>query len=331
MAYILSTGSYVPPLCIDNESLTQFPRATIPLIAEKTGVRSRHHVEGAALTSDLCVHAARQCIGRASITPELIDFIIVATSTPDRLIPATASKVAHQIGAVNCFAYDTNSVCSGSVAALQQACSLVDSGMADNVVVISADCYSRILNPKDFSTYPYFGDGAGAALVSSRTSGMQLLNGLFRTDGSAYEAITLKAGAAELPAHSASNLGGLGDCYFKMEGRKVFEFATSKVPQLLEQLLSKYGISKTDIAAVILHQANINIINEIARRTGIDRGIFFTNLERYGNTASASVLIALDEFLTSGHTNLDPGKYIVSASFGGGLSWGGNVIKIALP
>ena len=322
-AFVLSTGSFVPAKKIENKDLLQFPETARPLIELKTGIRSRRHADENETASAIAANAAKKCLDRISFNAAEIDAVICATSTPDRPIPATAAKVAFQIGAVNALAFDINSVCSGSLVALELARNMVSGGSFKNVLAVAVDLYSRILDPKGFSTYPYFGDGAGAALVSNSVGAkLEMLEGCFHTDGSAYDVITVKAGGSELPADRIENKA---DCYFRMDGRSVFDFATAKAPEVILEEMGKLSIGKEDVSQVILHQANINIINKVAETLGMPKEKFFTNLQDYGNTAGSSCLLALDEYLDV--INRNASGYILMSSFGGGLTWTATALK----
>ncbi len=322
-AYIISTGRALAPVRISNEDLTpQFPPAAIPLIERKTGIKARNHIRDGMSTSDLAIQAATDCMSNSPVGPGELDYVIVATSTPDRPIPATAVKLAHAIGAGNSFAFDVNSVCSGSIAVLNQACALVKSGFGKNVLVVAADSYSRILNPKDFSTYPYFGDGAGAALISSTESGIKPSNFVLKSDGGGYDLITVRGGGSEEPFHS---LKSGRNVFFEMNGRGVFDFVVSKVPTAINELLLLNGVGVSDISAVILHQANMNILKKVSELAKIPFELFFHNLEEVGNMAGASVLYAFDEFIKN--PSHEDGN-VVLFSFGGGLSYGGTILRI---
>ena len=323
-ASIVSTGSYLPARSIRNEELTHFPAASLPLIEQKTGIVARHHAGPGEFTSTLAREAASSCLAKVAFSPDGVDTLILATSTPDRLIPATAAKVGHEIGATRAFCFDINSVCSGGVYAMELARSLVVSGASNNVLVVAADTYSKFLNRREFSTYPYFGDGAGAVLVSSEQSGYELLGGVFHTDGSGYDVISIKGGAGEMPAASSPPPA---DCYFKMNGRAVFEFAVAKGSEVILEILEKYRIKKEDVSLFVLHQANINILTGISKNLGVDASRFYSNLRNVGNTAGASVLLAMDGCLNA-PDSLQGGKYVVAAAFGGGLSWGAVALRI---
>ena len=322
-AYIHSFGTYIPPREISNEELSQFPPASLVRIKIKTGVEKRRFSDG-GLSSDLAARAAADCLSKSPFPRDSVDTVILATSTPDRMIPATAALVSEKLKIKNAFAFDINSVCSGGLAALMLAASLVESGTAANVLVIAADVYSRILNPRDFSTYPYFGDGAAALIVSREKSGIKIGRSLFRSDGSGYGVITVKAGAAEI---RPVDLKTPSDSYFSMNGREVFDFAVSRVPEVILHLMDRYGISMCEVRQFILHQANINIIEKISDVIGSDISMFFTNLQKYGNMAGASCLVALSEYLDSSPKIKD--GFIILSSFGGGLSWGALSLEIS--
>lgn len=321
-AKILATGSFLPERIVANEDLTQFPRPSIPLIAAKTGVEARRHAADSECTSDLAVQAAKRCLDKAGAESGQIEGIILSTSTPDRLQPPTATRVQHLLGATRAFAFDINAVCSGGLYALHLADSLIRSGRHGKILVIGAEIYSRFLNPRDFSTYPYFGDGAGAVLLgASDTAGV--LYSEVGADGSGSELIRVPAGGTRLPWPSMQNQD---DRFFKMSGKEVYEFAVTKGSEVIRSILERCNLQPCQIRRFISHQANINIIKELAVRVGVPETAFFANLQTYGNTASASVFIALDELIAEG--GLASGDLVALVAFGGGLAWGGSVIRL---
>lgn len=319
---ILSTGRYLPNRVLRNEDLVQFPTSRLPMIRQKTGILERRHASLEESTSDLAAAAGLNCLQKAGFPAEDVDAIIVATSSPDRIQPATATRVQHLLGATRAFAFDVNSVCAGSVYAMVLANSLILSKLCSNVLVIGAETYSRFLNPDDFSTYPYFGDGAGSILLSSPGSPVRHWFVLLGSDGSGADVIQIPAGGALKPSISVKDPR---DFYFRMNGSQVFDFAVFRGSETLRELLSSAGIDSGRVNLVVPHQASVNVIDEIARRSGISREVFFVNLDRYGNTAAASVLIALDEALESGRVR--SGDRIALVAFGGGLSWGGILLE----
>ncbi len=320
---IISTGRFVPDNIINNADLKQFRSDLLPLIEQKTGVKSRRFADDTQCTSDLAIIAARRCLEKANIDPAEIEAIILATSSPDRVQPATATRVQNEISAKKAFAFDINSVCSGGVFSLHLADSLIRSGFCKHVLVVAAEIYSRILNPSDFSTFPYFGDGAGAVLLSSqKENDSGIIKSLLKTNGSGADLIQIPAGGTMLPYQNIKNSR---EIYFKMVGREVFEFAVNKGSEIIQELLLETGIDKAQIRYIIPHQANLRIIKELSIRTNIDESRFVMNLDKYGNTAGASVLIGLDELIDS--RQVREGDLLLLVAFGGGLSWGATLIR----
>ncbi len=322
-AVIIATGSYVPEHPVHNEALAQFPKAAQLLISHKTGVISRRHAGQDQCTSDLALPAAGQCLERSDFPPGRVEAIILSTSSPDRIQPATAARLQHLLGAVNAFAFDINSVCSGSTYGIALAHALIRAGTCNNVLYVAAEVYSKILNPKDFATFPYFGDGSGAILFSARENDEGVLNSILATDGSGHNTICIPAGGTMMPFHRMKDAKA---AFFQMKGREVYDFAVAKGTEVITRLLEK---SKVDIDAVkcfICHQANANIIIKIAENLKVPEEKFYMNMFCYGNMASASVPIALDEAIKK--QIIGPGDLIITAAFGGGLSWGANLIRL---
>lgn len=322
---LAACGAYLPVHKVTNSDLIQFPASAIPMIEQKTGIKERRHAAPSEATSDLGAKAAAVCLTRAGVAAEAVECIILATSSPDRSMPATATRVQHLLGARNAFAFDVNAVCSGAVYALHLADALIRSGQHASILVVAAELYSRILNPQDFSTYPYFGDGAGAVLLTRSTAaeGPQILASVLGSDGTGADLIQVPAGGSMLPFSKAVNPR---QQYFTMNGRAVFEFAVHKGAEVMLQTLQAAKIDKERVSHVIVHQANINIINQIAENAGIPRQKFYVNVDEIGNTAGASVLIALDGLLAKDQTR--PGDLVLVAAFGGGLSWGCSLIRL---
>jgi 3-oxoacyl-[acyl-carrier-protein] synthase-3 len=238
--------------------------------------------------------------------------------------PATATRVQNELGARNAFAFDINSVCSGGSFGIAVVDSLIQSGNYRTILFIAAEMYSKILNSKDFSTYPFFGDGAGAILFQAEPdSARGVLHSCLGTDGSGNDTICVPGGGTMMPFEK---MPGPRSAFFRMKGEEVFAFTMDKGPKIILRLLEEAGVAADDVKCFICHQANINILHGIAGLLGIPRERFFVNLDRYGNTASASVLIALDEAISQGC--LVQGDLVVIATFGGGLSWGANLIRL---
>lgn len=320
---ILSSGCYVPDNVIYNEDLKQFPKNLLPFIASKTGVKARRFVVNNMCTSDIAIIAGNNCLKNINFNPLSLDAIILATSSPDRFQPATATRVQNGIGAKNAFAFDINSVCAGGIFALAVADSFIRAGVCENILVIAAEIYSKFLDPTDFSTFPYFGDGSGSVLLSSSAnSDKGIIFTKLKTDGSMADVIQVPAGGTMLPYY---NLQNPKDIFFKMIGREVYNFAVDKGAEIINEVLYEANIDKNDLRFIIAHQANINIIKDIANKLEININKFIINLDKYGNTAAASVFIALHELLNS--TSLREGDLVILVAFGGGLSWGATLLK----
>jgi len=323
-AAVHATGRYLPETVVPNDALTQFSPEARRLIGEKTGVLSRRCASDEECTSDLAIKAARTCLQKAGVSPEEIEGIIVSTSSPDRMQPATATRVQLEAGAKKAFAFDINSVCSGGSFGIEIADALIRSGRYENILLIAAEMYSRILNKQDFSTYPFFGDGAGAILLRAEASGHRgILRSCLETDGSGNNTICVPAGGTMMPCAKITNPRL---AYFRMKGEEVFAFSIDKGPKIISRLASEAGVDLADVKCFICHQANINILYRIADILGLPRERFYVNLDQYGNTASASVLIAFDEVLSRGLAV--PGDLVMLVTFGGGFSWGANLIRI---
>lgn len=322
-AVIQATGSYVPDHAVHNEALNQYPATSKLLISQKTGVFCRRHAAKEQCTSDLALEAARRCIAQISFPADNIDAIILSTSSPDRMQPATATRLQHLLGAVNAYAFDINSVCSGSTYGIAVSQAMIRSGACTHLLFVAAEAYSRILNPNDFSTYPFFGDGAGAMLFGADETRDGVMASVLGTDGGGSDTICVPGGGTMLPFSAISDAKS---AYFRMKGRDVFAFATTKGTEAINCLLAKTGLTTDRIKCFICHQANAHIILDIAKQLNVSEEKFYMNLFRYGNTASASVLIALDE-ARNNHI-VSSGDLVVTAAFGGGLSWGANLIRL---
>ena len=319
---VRATGSYLPEREVLNQDLKQFPASSLPLIEQKTGIAARRYAGENESTSDLAAKAADACLRLANLQAEEVQAIILATSSPDRIQPATATRVQSLIGASRAFAFDVNSVCSGGVYGLEIGNSLIQSGVVSNVLVVASEVYSRILNPTDFSTCPYFGDGAGAVLLERSEGPAGIMGSLLRSDGAGHNVIQVPCGGTMKPY---SRMQSPREQYFTMKGKEVYEFAVTRAPEIMRELLASTGLAPECISWVIPHQANVNIINAIAAAVDIPRERFFVNLQKYGNTAGASVFIALDELCRSGEVS--SGQIVMLVAFGGGLSWAASAIR----
>ena len=322
-SHVLATGGSVPAKVVTNDFFNYLVEDADDWIASRTGIRERRFVTEDEATSDLATAAAKKALSRGGIDPLELDCIIVATSTPDMILPATACMLQKNIGAANAFAFDMNAVCSSFIYALETADSFIRSGKHKKILVIGADTYSKILDFQDKTTSPLFGDGAGAVILGASTEKKGILQSLVKSDGKGWELIQVPSSGSRKPVTAASI--ALRENTFKMSGKSVFVFATDVIPQIIEEVTAKAGVTPEQLDHIIPHQANVRIIDFISKKTGIAKEKFLLNLDRYGNTAAASVGLALDENVVNG--TIKPGELVLMMGFGGGLSWGGVLIQ----
>ena len=320
---IIGLGSYVPPHEMSNEDWMEFVDTSDEWITTKTGMKKRRIASPDVCTSDLAVEACKQALKNANLLSKDIDLLILATSSPDVPLSSTAGIIQDKLGCVNCAAFDINAVCAGWVHALDIGSRFVGTSGYENVLVVGSEIYSRILNWKDRATCVLFGDGAGAAVLSKVKSGDGILGSWLMSDGSGSSVIEIPSGGVRTPFNSDNFEEG--QQYFHMDGRAVWDFAIEAFPQAVTNALSKVGKTIDEVDLIIPHQANINIIKKGMEKLGLDMEKTFTNLHKYGNTAGASVPIAMHEAMDKGL--IKDGSLVVTAAFGGGLAWGANVIQ----
>ena len=308
---------------MSNEDWMEFVDTSDEWITTKTGMKKRRIASPDVCTSDLAVEACKQALKNANLLPKDIDLLILATSSPDVPLSSTAGIIQDKLGCVDCAAFDINAVCAGWVHALDVGSRFVGTSGYENVLVVGSEIYSRILNWKDRATCVLFGDGAGAAVLSKVKSGNGILGSWLMSDGSGSSVIEIPSGGVRTPFNSDNFEEG--QQYFHMDGRAVWDFAIEAFPQAVTNALSKVGKTIDEVDLIIPHQANINIIKKGMEKLGLDMEKTFTNLHKYGNTAGASVPIAMHEAMDKGL--IKDGSLVVTAAFGGGLAWGANVIQ----
>ena len=308
---------------MSNEDWMEFVDTSDEWITTKTGMKKRRIASPDVCTSDLAVEACKQALKNANLLPKDIDLLILATSSPDVPLSSTAGIIQDKLGCVDCAAFDINAVCAGWVHALDVGSRFVGTSGYENVLVVGSEIYSRILNWKDRATCVLFGDGAGAAVLSKVKSGDGILGSWLMSDGSGSSVIEIPSGGVRTPFNSDNFEEG--QQYFHMDGRAVWDFAIEAFPQAVTNALSKVGKTIDEVDLIIPHQANINIIKKGMEKLGLDMEKTFTNLHKYGNTAGASVPIAMHEAMDKGL--IKDGSLVVTAAFGGGLAWGANVIQ----
>ena len=314
---IVGTGSYVPDAIISNDHLHQRFGFDSDWIVKRTGILERRHALPHQATSDLCAEAARRCITQAGVNPADVDLLLLATFTPDMAFPSTACLVQDQLQ-LNCPAFDMQAACAGFMYALITGVAYVASGASDLALIIGGDCNSRILNPSDIKTYPLFGDGAGAVLLTRGRPDQGLVSYSMGADGAGGDLLSRPACGSRLPP--TPELLSKGLHYMHMDGRAVFRWAVAILCDTIQDVLNDSKLSTSAIDLYIPHQANIRIINAAIDVLHIPRSKVFNNLDRYGNTSAGSVPLALDEAVSEGRVK--PDSLLVLSGFGAGLAWG---------
>jgi len=320
---ITATGRYLPDRVLTNADLERMVDTTDEWIHERTGIRERRIADAATGAAEMGAAASRVAMERAGVQPGELDIIVVATATPDRLLPSTACDMQALLGATNAAAYDVSAACSGFIYALAIAEGQVAAGSAEIALVVSAEKMSGIVDWTDRSTCVLFGDGAGAAIVRRAGNGHGVLSNFIRSDGTLAELLWRPAGGVKVPMDLA--VLDQKTHLVQMAGREVFKSAVRSMAEAADQALMRAGLTGTDIDLLIPHQANIRIIEATARYTGIPMDKVFVNVDRYGNMSSATVPIALDEAAEQGR--IKRGDNILMVAFGAGFTWASSVVR----
>ncbi len=318
---ITGLGCYAPKRVLTNDELAQTVETSDEWIQTRTGIKERRIAAPDEATSDLCFPAAQAALVDAAVTGSEIDLVIVATITADMLFPSTAAILASRLGAENAAAYDLSAGCTGFVYALTQGYGAISAGLARRVLVVGADTLSRIVDWDDRATCVLFGDGAGAVVLEEvEENGFHAFE--LGADGAGGMELFMPSGGSRRP--SSAETVAAGEHYVKMNGREVYKFATRVLPSSAQAVLEASGRSIADIDLYVPHQANLRIIEHAARKLGIEKERVFVNVDRYGNTSSASIPLALCEARAEGR--LKDGTLVLMTGMGAGLTWGSSVI-----
>ena len=321
-AKISQVAHYVPEQVVTNHDLAQIMDTNDEWISSRTGIRQRH-ISRTESTSDLATEVAKKLMTKAGITGEELDFIILATITPDSMMPSTAARVQANIGANKAFAFDLTAACSGFVFALSTAEKFIASGRFQKGLVIGSETLSKAVDWSDRSTAVLFGDGAGGVLLEASDKQHFLAESL-NSDGSRSECLTYGHSGLHSPFSDQEN----ADSFLKMDGRAVFDFAIRDVAKSIKQTIDESPIEATDLDYLLLHQANDRILDKMARKIGVDRAKLPANMMEYGNTSAASIPILLSECVEQGLIRLDGSQTVLLSGFGGGLTWGTLILTI---
>ncbi len=322
-AHITGWGMSVPEPVLTNDDLAKIVDTNDEWIRERTGIRERHIARENEHSSTLGTRAALKALSVANLRPADVDLIICATSTPEHIFPATACLIQDQIGATKAGAFDLLAACTGFIYGLNMAAQSIRSGAVKNALVIGTETLSRFINWEDRNTCILFGDGAGAFVLQASEQPGGVLSAVMHSDGSGGNLLILPAGGSRHPLSEAVLREGLHHVY--MDGREVFRFATKVMASSTEEVLKSVGLTKDDISVIIPHQANYRIIEAAARGLKMPIERFVINVDRYGNTSTASIPIATVEAVETGRVHA--GDKVVFVGFGAGLTWGALVAE----
>ena len=314
---IAGTGSFLPPRVMENAEFARRLDTSDEWIRTRTGIERRHIAEPEQASSDLALEASREALRAAGVAAAEIDLILVATSTPDYVFPSTACLLQAKLGVSGCAAFDVQAVCSGFVYGLATADSFIKCGQYKKALVVGAEVFSRILDWNDRGTCVLFGDGAGAAvLVAGAKPGIHA--SILRADGS-------HAGVLSVPGNVARG-AILGSPFLQMNGQAVFKFAVKVLDESARETVAAAHMKLSDVDWLIPHQANVRILEAIARKLDIPREKLVVTVDHHGNTSAASVPLALDEFIRAGR--IKPGHRLLLQGVGGGFTWGSSLVTL---
>ena len=323
-AAITAVGGYVPEFVLSNKVLETMVDTNDEWITSRTGIKERRILKDSDKgTSYLAVEAAKNLIEKSELDPAEIDLVILATATPDMPVASTAVYVASQIGAVNAFAYDLQAACSGFLYGMSTAAAYIEAGRYKKVLLIGADKMSSIINYTDRTTCIIFGDGAGAVLVEPDEQGLGVQDEILRSDGEGRNFLKIDAGGSLMPATAQTVADKKHFVY--QDGKTVFKFAVTNMAEVSAQIMKRNRLSKDDVDWLVPHQANRRIIDATSSRMGLEDSKVLMNIQRYGNTTSATLPLLLSDF----ENKFKKGDNLILASFGGGFTWGSIYLKWA--
>jgi 3-oxoacyl-[acyl-carrier-protein] synthase III len=319
---ITGIGSKAPERVMTNDELAKMVDTSDEWIVERTGIRERRVAAPDEALSDLALPSSLDALEQAGVQPSAVDLIVVATVTPDMMFPSTGAILADQLGATDAAAYDLSAGCTGFVYAIAQAHAMVASGLAEHALVVGGDVLSKIVDWEDRSTCVLFGDGAGAVVLQKVSEG-GFLGFELGADGAGGPQLYMPAGGSRAPA-SAETVAGRQH-YAKMNGREVFKFATRILVDSAQKVLHECDVQVDEVDVYVPHQANVRIIDHARKKLGIPEEKTVLNVDRYGNTSSGSIPLALEDANADGR--LAPGEMVLMTGMGAGLTWGSALIE----
>jgi len=322
-ASITGIGSYLPDKVLTNYDLEKMVDTTNDWIIQRTGIKERRIVENGVTTSDIATQASLRAMEDAGVSPKDLDMIITSTITPDHIFPSTSCYIQQKIGATRACAFDILAACAGFIYAMSIGQSFINSGAMKTVLVVGAECLSKITDYTDRATCVLFGDGAGAVIIQRNPVKHEILSSSLAADGSEADVLIMPGGGARNPASLESIQQRLH--YIQFKGKEVFKLAINNITNLILETTRENGLTLDDIDLIIPHQSNLRIIEATMEKLGLPMEKAFVNIDKYGNTSSASVPIAMDEARKQGR--LRKGNIVMLVAFGGGLTWGSSVIR----
>jgi 3-oxoacyl-[acyl-carrier-protein] synthase-3 len=322
---IIGTGSYVPDKVLTNFDIEKFLETSDEWIYSRTGIRARRIADPDVATSDLCKVACERAMKMAGVTPDDIDLIILGTITPDTHCPAGSNWLEAKLGCRTALSFDITAACSGFIFALHVADKMIQSGANKTALVVAGEIMTRVVNWKERESCILWGDGAGAAVITETEGGAQILSTHVHTDGANGDTLLMPGGGSKTTPISHESVDK-GLHYLKLiEGNKSFKVAVNRFAEACEEALEFNGRTLDDVDVIIPHQANIRILQGMAKKLKVPMDKVYMTIEKYGNISSATVPIALDEAVRDG--TITKGKLVLLTAFGGGLTWGSSLIK----
>lgn len=322
-AGITGIHGWVPEYRLTNEELSTMVDTTDEWIMQRIGIRERRILKGGLATSDMATEAVKGLLKKTGTKPDEIELVITATITPDMIFPAVSTLVCHKAGLKNAWGYDISAACSGFLFALNAAKQYINNGSHKKVIVVGADMMSSITDYTDRTTCPLFGDGAGAVLVEPVEDGLGIIDQILEVDGEGYKYLHMKAGGSLRPA-SHETVDNREHFVFQ-EGQAVFKVAVSKMADVSVDIMKRNKVKPDELKWLVPHQANMRIIEAVARRMGIRKEQVMINIEKYGNTTAATIPLCLWEY----ESQTARGDQMILAAFGGGFTWGSIYMKWA--
>ncbi len=323
-AAITGIGAFLPEYRLTNDEISTMVDTSDEWIMQRIGIKERRiYKESGKATSDMGTEAVLQLLEKTNTKPEEVDLVICATITPDRPFPATANVISRKARLVNAWSYDINAACSGFVFALTTGASFVETGKYKKVVIVGADMMSAITDYTDRTTCPLFGDGAAAVLLEPTTEDVGVIDHINHTDGKGRHYLHMKAGGSKKPA-SIETIQNR-EHFVHQDGQTVFKYAVSRMADVAVEIMQKNNITPENLAWLVPHQANMRIIDAVARRMNINPSQVMINIEKYGNTTAATIPLCLYDY----EKQLKKGDNIILAAFGAGFTWGSVYLKWA--